>query len=238
MKKGLKIGVFIIVSVLGSLVGRKIKNLCTRPVFLTLSSSPSLALLSPEVQNHLRSFISQQRTSFDASSVCACLLKNSFPVLKNVKLSFKHGRFLVYAQVAKPLLIINDQYVVTDTQRFVERTCWSDAALIDVPRVTVADHTTLSLSSLKALTRLSYGLKDAYHISWIDDSLVKFYDPAYPRATLIGNAATQPEQLCNSRCAQLKSEIMKKKTSRKGPNDWCIDVRFKNQMIVFPGGRA
>ncbi len=238
MKRGLKLGVFVTICLFGSLVGKKVKNLFTHPVFFTLSPHSSLALVSSEAHFHLRSFLSQQQTAFSDSSACAQVLVKQFSFLKKAKIEFQKGKFSAYVQAARPVLMLNEQFVLTDHDHLVVRSMWNPDCLRDIPSLTVTDISALSQSGKVSLKRLGYALRDSYQVEWMSDLLVKFRDPQFPRVTVLGDAGTQPEQLLNSCCAQLKSEIMKKKISRKGPNDWCIDVRFKNQMIVFPGGRT
>jgi hypothetical protein len=218
--------------------GVKVKQQLKRPVTFVLSRHAHLKGLSADHRAHIASFISQQQALFYKASSCSAVLQKAFPVLKKIQLSYNKGRCLVSACAARPVLCINDHAVLTDTQCIVDRGVWDQKVLEALPAIKIAEGVTLSDGDFQVVKTLGYALAGLYQVEWFDESYIALHDVQHPRITVISSTAVKPIVIVSQVTDQLKESLLTRKKKGKYLSEWCIDVRFKNQMIVFPGGRA
>ncbi len=233
---GKKVRILFLVLVAGGVV---LKKQLAHTVFFTLSPYAQLTPLAPEYGQQIASFVAQQQTSFCQVKRCLTTTLHQFPVLKKITLSCMKGRCVVHVQAARPLLVVNEHHVLTDTHQLVDQSVWKQEVLDTLPSVTVSDLLVVaSPVHEQQLKKLAYAFHKKYHIAWLDESDIRFQDASEPRITLIGCSTTEPDLVLTQVSNQLKESLLSRKTKGNGLAQWCIDVRFKNQIIVFLGGRA
>lgn len=219
-------------------IKNKIKITASTPIHFVVAHHSVLSPLSLTTRSHLHAFFDQHYSQFFHSKNCIADILKQFPVLKKVTLEYKQGSFIAHLDAARPVALFNNQTVLTDHDQLTDCSLWNPETLLTIPHIKVTDTTEITLTQKHFLKKLAYEVKDLYHIEWVHDSLIKFHDSRYPRITILGSTNTDSKVVLQQACLDLKEKISKEKTGRKGQNDWCIDVRFKNQMIVFPGGRT
>ncbi len=234
MNKGRVIGIVVTLCLMSQYGVQRIKKFYSHPTFFTLFHPESLSCLSADCCFDLQSFLSQQKTTFSNAFCCKKVVLEQFPALKKIVMRYKQGVFVADVTVARPLALFNDQYVLTDTNRLVDSSFWNGSVLEKIPHLTVASCAELTEENKLFLKNISREVQGLYQVEWIDESFVKFRDARYPRITLLGSCSTNSDLLLHYVCADLKEEIVKKETSKR-KSDWYIDLRFKNQIIVFRG---
>ena len=234
MNKGRVLGIIVTLCVMGQYGVQRIKKFYTRPTFFELCHPQSLSYLSCESCFDLQNFLSQQKTSFGNAFYCEKAVLQKFPVLKKIMMRYKQGKFVANVTVARPLVVFNDYYVLTDTDQLVDSSFWDPSVLAKIPHITVAFDAQLTQENKLFLKKIGYEFKDIYHVEWINESFIKFHDARYPRITVLGSCSSNSNFLLHQVCADLKEEIVKKEISKR-KSDWYIDLRFKNQIIVFRG---
>ena len=209
------------------------------PVFFTLCHDTSLSSFHPDHCSDIASFIGQQQTRFCNAQACAKSLLQQFTSLKKITLSFADGKYIVHAQAARPVLRVNTDSVLTDAGQLAPACLWRQEVVLELPSITVEDTAVLFSEKYKSqLKKWAYAFDKQYAITWFDESYSTFKSLSTPTITVIGCAATEPDNVLTYVTDHLKESLVARKSKGKTVAQWCIDVRFKNQMIVYLGGRS
>lgn len=200
-----------------------------------LSASSSLSNLSPDQYRVIQSFLAEQTTRIADSHLCGQELLHRFSALKTVTMNYKQGKCIVRLKTARPVALFNDQLVLTDRDTLIPCAVWKEELLQELPRITVADMRAVTKQHQLFLKQLARTVQGKYTVEWNDELLIKFHDQKNPRITLLGSSLTDPQVLLHPFCDDLKKKIKEEKMRGTVQRDWCIDMRFKNQMVVYMG---
>ena len=199
--------------------------------------------LSSESITSLQQFFIEQRTTFSTPALCAQAIEKQFSFIKKVTIHavYPYGTYRVTLQPALAQALLNEQYVLSDQGKVVDRYAWRQDTVQPVPSYTIAcnDLQALCQECKDFLKNIDPQIYKHYSIEWVDASLIKFHDKTYPRITILGCASTAQQILLDSDYQKMRDLVVKEKCANvKGRKNWCIDTRFKNQMIVFEGGTS
>lgn len=207
-----------------------------------LSDRSDLSMLSAHCRKRLHTFFVTHRSSNLLPADLFTLLKNEFPMLKKVSLAYKKQKTEVTIQGIRPLFVFNNKTVIGEQKRQVPQVDFSRKLVTTLPHFSVAlqeGSQDFSEETIEYASGLNPALYEYYDIAWEDASRIVFHDKKYPHITLLAAVDTGAEKLLQPACREMVATLLERKPSRNGQkNDWCIDMRFKGQMIVFPGGRV
>jgi|GEM_PF-6745777 len=212
----------------------------SRPQMI-LSEGAGLSLLSSESKKNLASFVRSYRPNEHNLALFCQKLRDVFPVVKAVTLEQKGPhKVAVLVECQRPQFVFNNQIVLTECDTQLSAGWYASEFLAKLPHFAVADASpSVCGECVDYVKHLPTPLTSLYDIEWVDSSLVRFRDKQYPQIMVLGSAETPGERLLHYSCDVLKMALLERKPSRKGQkNDWCIDLRFKGQMVVFPGGKG
>ena len=208
-----------------------------------LSDASSLSLLSSSTSKKLNSFFKKQGRKYEHASLFCAALQQEFPVLKAVTCEQKNSKkVMITVTCARPLFVVNEGTVLTELEKEVPASVYAPELVATLAHFTVAQYepgSGLSQDCILYVKGLPTTLTNLYDVEWVDDSLIKFHDKQYPEIMVLGCAETHGERLLHYSCDVLKMALLERKPSRKGrKDDWVIDMRFKGQVVVFPGGKG
>lgn len=168
-------------------------------------------------------------------------LKKKFPYIKKI-IMHAHNvghRYKVTLYADKPIARINQALVLTDHDVITDVAIWDTSVLANIPNFTVAsnDQGIISLKCKKFVKKMNFlQAYNDYNIEWVDNFLIKFHDKGCPQLTMLARPETAGTVLLSSHYKKFRELVIEEKcTTLKGQKKWCIDTRFKNQMIVFEG---
>ena len=161
----------------------------------------------------------------------------------------------------RPLFVFNNQVAITDQKTQVAQSDFDSFVIAAVPHFYVAStelNQPISSECIRYTSELSLAVHALYDVEWVDSSLIKFHDKQHEQITVLGCADTKAETILQPACRQAIALLLERKPVKRSAarhssgavakvgsdggkgtkNDWCIDRRFKGQMIVFPGGRV
>ena len=243
-----KVKIFgVICLVLTSMSGYAV--LCVRHFYASashkfvLSSHSQISSLSADCKKRLQTFFAKQRALEQSPATFSAELKKQIPALKKITFSYKsQKKTLVMVQCARPLFVFNNQVAITDQKTQVAQNDFEQSVLAELPHFSVVQaekSQPFPQECIQYARELDPGVHAFYDVEWVDSSLIKFHDKQHAQITVLGCAQTKAETILQSACREVTVALLERKPSRKGTkNDWCIDRRFKGQMIVFPGGRV
>jgi hypothetical protein len=212
------------------------------PTFV-LSPFSQISMLSADCAKRLKVFFSAYKKTQVSSADFSAALKKEFPVLKKITFAYKHAKkTVVTVQGAQPVLVFNNQVAFTDQTTHVRQSDFDPSLLATLPHFSVAPSQN-GYSFSPECIRYAYELDPAVHalydVEWIDSSLIKFHHKKHAQIMVLGSVDTTAETILEPACGEIIAVLLERKPSRKKEKyDWCIDRRFKGQMIVFPGGRV
>lgn len=221
-------------------IKKNTKNVKHMSTFL-FDTHSKVASLSCESLAQIKDFCTNVRVPEGQLARCAHSLQEKFPYIKKVVIQAHHSphvyKIKLYADA--PIARINQDVILTDHDVITKDHVWNQSVLEQIPHFMVAsdDQSTISLACKKFLKKMNF-LKahNDYTIEWINSFLIKFYDKRYPQLTMLARPETAGTVLLSSHYKRFRELVIEEKcTTLKGQKKWCIDTRFKNQMIVFEG---
>ena len=221
--------------------------LCTRHFYappsqqFALSNHSQISSLSADCKKRLRAFFTDHKSSQYSQEHFSAELKKQFLGLKKITFSYKsQKKMIVTVYCARPLFVFNNQVAVTGGGVQVAQNDFDQLALAELPHFSVAqaeNNQPFSQECIEYARALDPVVHAFYDVEWVDSSLIKFHDKQHVHITVLGSTQTTVETILQPACREVTMALLERKTGRKGTkNDWCIDRRFKGQMIVFPGG--
>lgn len=212
-----------------------------------LSDRSQISALSTDGKKRLRAFFKQQGASQQSVTVFSEALKKEFPALKKITCAYKSKKkTVVTVQCAQPLFVFNNQVVITDHKVQVAQVDFKQSLLTALPHFSVAESEqshSFSPECVRYARELDPAVHAFYDVEWVESSLIKFHHKQHPQITVLGCADTKADTILQPACGEVIGALLERKPVKRSAgkgtkNDWCIDRRFKGQMIVFPGGRV
>jgi hypothetical protein len=222
-------------------VGFKIKKLYTRPMPKKFSLRVD-SRFSKKMSERLTTFAKEHEKVSLSSHFFSLLAKETFPAIESITLK-NHiaGQVLAKVKAAKPLALVNKDFVLASNNRLVERDTFPEHDVKELPAFyvsqTLKHKEQLELSGrCKAFIRqFDRSLLKKYDVQWVNGTLVLLRDHKHPNMTMLIDDKTNVTPSLRLAYEGVKEKNLKKQTKSKG-RDWFVDMRFRNQVIVFPKG--
>lgn len=214
--------------------------------------------LSSEVSEHIALAIEQHARAGNQYADIVADITQTFSCIDGIALHHcAPGTLHCTVTSVRPLIQVNDAYVVSDHGLLITPDCFSPMAMRSLRTMRVDDlneHARMSDTFVATAKTLISGLLDQFDARWIDDKKMIMQEKAAPHFSIICNAQTVPDKEMLACCQQLKHDIASSKirptlirasgSASSGGREisktqqWSADIRFEHQIIASQGGVA
>lgn len=198
---------------------------------------------SKKMLTHLNLFAKEQEKLSPSPQLLNVITQETFPSIDTFAVrSYLTGLTQIILTSAKPIALINKKYVLLSNNNLVAYDIFSENNLSHLPSFAVEqslkDKETYNISDRckKFVRTFDQSLLKNYEVQWIHETEIILHDKKYPQISMVIDdtiAVTPALQLAYQ---EVRTQKLEKETKSKG-RDWFIDVRFRKQIIVFPGGQ-
>ena len=221
-----------------------------------LSDRSQISSLSADCKKRLQAFFVARKASKHTQEQFSAALKKEFPAVKKITFAYKsEKKTITTVQCAQPLFVFNNQVAITDQKSQVAQADFNPSLVAALPHFSVVQSENahyFSPECIRYASELDPKVHAFYDVEWVDSSLIKFHDKQHAQITVLGCADTQAETILQPACREVTGALLERKPIKRSAvlhksgalakvnsyEGWCIDRRFKGQMIVFPGGRV
>lgn len=179
------------------------------------------------------SFAQEQEKVTVPPALLTTLVQETFPAVKAVQVSTGPGSSLrVQVTPHDPVAVLNDKKILTKAGTLFNVTDLQDSLVAHLPTIAITqkDKPLLQVSDScrRFINRCLGNLAKDYTVMWYDPTRVELKDKKDAQFTVLATHDTNfSEELLQ------QYERLKEKVKANGKARWYVDVRFKNQMIVF-----
>ena len=191
-----------------------------------------------EIEQYFNLHLNQIHNPHDVYAVLA----DVFPIIKKISvISNTQGHWTITIIPVTPLVGINEAFVLTCNRSVVMRKQFGASVCNQVPSINVADFDqSVPLSDECIDFALAYHKKPADWclVEWHNPEVIYLHDKEFEKAHVL----TDKETAINFSLyayQQIKQDLLAKELPKKRfekKSEWMVDVRFKNQIIVFQKG--
>ncbi len=233
---------FLALAVVCGGVTLKIKTIIHAPKRFALRTDNHCGF-SKKMLARLNLFAKEQEKLSLSPQLFSTITKETFPAISAVTLrSSLTGQTQVTLTSAKPVALINKECVLANNNQLVEYDVFPEESIKHLPLFHVAqsqkDRETFNLSDRckKFVRTFDRSLLEKYEVQWVHETEIMLQDKQYPRVSMLIDDATTLTPALQLAYQEVRNKMLEKETKSKG-RDWLIDVRFRNQIIVFPRGQ-
>lgn len=190
-------------------------------------------LLASHIKSELVEFVESSCINRAFYAISLKNIQQKFPIVARVDGSFEHdGLFHCLLKTARPLLRINDAYVLMDDESVHPIDNFSENSIAHLPALLIGhEHTTEFSSECKGcLKRLPMRLFKQFSLTWVDHTRIYLNDTLTPNIVAVVDSQSIFDDRLVDKYEKIKKEIMQQRFFAKKP--WTVDLRFKNQGIV------
>jgi|GEM_PF-6870237 len=181
-----------------------------------------------------RSLKELEKTSCTPLLLSTCI-KDAFPVIEAVSVNYLSKKNkAVTVSMSTPSFIINQKYVLTSTGKLVDVDNFTPQQRLSLPTFTVAEEKPRALfldGYRKFIGRCSSDLCERFSVTWYDPTIIALHDKNDFRFILIADEQTEFLPSLLEQCTHIQ-KIISSRAKSTGIK-WCLDVRFKDQIILF-----
>ncbi len=142
-----------------------------------------------------------------------------------------------HVQSAKPIFILNDQWVISDTQLSFKKEN-VDQEIIDILPKIYSKKDDEYEQMVTFIQQVPKDLSKSCTINWVDKNLIIFKPQAYQNLSCLVSYSLLPTVQLFQDCYQLHDQNLKKGLIKKNNKTMVeYDIRFKNQIIIKSGGK-
>lgn len=159
-----------------------------------------------------------------------------FPYLQSYSLEKNaSSHWVCITHCALPIMSVNNMYVLTDAGMLALKADFSQAMVESLYNIIVSqEKVTPALCS--SIAHFPSHLLQQYQIVWMSDQEAFLYDREQPCFAIRFNAASLPHDAIMHTCSVIKHDLEQRElfthTSKKKPQLWIADIRFKDQIVV------
>lgn len=192
-------------------------------------------LFSKKIHDRLISFAREQEKITTSPALLSQIVKEQFPAVKKVKIkSSIDGNIRLVVAAQRPLVLINNDYILTRAGTLIRAHDIENEQVKRLPQLTIAqkDKGALYVSDecQRFIHHIENNLYNSYSVTWFDPSRIELQDKQTQHFTLLASNETVFSNTLFAQYEKLKEEVGCKPGTRKR---WYVDVRFKNQIILF-----
>lgn len=190
--------------------------------------------LSESITNEIQQFVNEQLPKHRSLCSLGSSLKNQFQIIDEISVRHKVPQ-LAYINITarKPVIVINDQWLLIDNGRVIPSTYYSSNPRIFLKMQSDIDLPNQAEYLLAMAKNFDPVIWAHYDVHWQDHTAIYLHDRQEAHFCIIAHAQMQFNQDLLKRIKALKSLMCKKVT--KEQTRWIADVRFRNQIILSPG---
>jgi hypothetical protein len=160
-------------------------------------------------------------------------LKQQFPVLKKVVISYQPSVTKVVVSAHEPVCSINNSVILTDTHELFSKNMFTSEVIADIPQLAVEQESMTNISSFVFLLQgLPQGVHEAYKLELINEHCVHFIDKEQPNFIIMSSVAQEKSLQLLAHCESVKQTINARKGFDKGVK-WIADTRFAHYIIAY-----
>jgi hypothetical protein len=194
-------------------------------------------LLALPIRESLNSFIQNHCLNRPFQSLALASIQKQFPYINQIDARYSYpGVISCLCKAVRPHLIINDKYLFMRDTSVRSRENYAPQICEKLPTITFAQKEidTLSEECCTCLTKLPLSLFEQFSIYWIDETSLYLQDVLFPSLILRADVHSVLDVRLVAKYDKVKNEIIGQKNYAK--QQWVLDVRFKNQVIVAKKG--
>lgn len=191
-------------------------------------------LLSPEYVLSISRYISDEAHKNIAHQTFVAQLKNVFPVIKKVEISFRPSGPLVMIEPHEPICSVNDLFVFTSNKSLLSKAIFSQEVIEKIPAVSVASNIidTSAQILIDLFDALPFNFNNFYNLDCIKEHCIRLVDRNNPQFMILSTGEQKNYQRLFAQC-----EFIKQSLSDRGAFDksieWIADARFAHYIIAY-----
>lgn len=200
---------------------------------VTLGLSP---FFSKTFQEEMNLFVQEHQTSGTKDHRFVADFKKAFSVVDRVTVCKQYNhKTKVQVTPHQPLARVNESHIITRNGRLVQADLFAKSIQESLPKITIVEknqkEVQVSSSCLRFVNRFIQKLYSDFSVTWFDKTKIELKDKKNTQFSLLAFNETQFDQSIFETYNKLKQEVMGRNSSKK--KRWCVDVRFKNQVLLF-----
>ena len=170
-------------------------------------------VLSDEYYGAINGALSDLLKNSCAAHVIIDQLKNQFPALKKIVISYRPSATRVKISAYEPICSVNNSVILTEHNELFPKNVFAVDAVVDVPNIAVTyddmAHMPHYVSCL--LQGLSSDIHQMYNLELMNEHCVHFVDKQQPQFTIVSSLAQEKSPQLLSQCATIKKTIDERK---------------------------
>jgi hypothetical protein len=191
---------------------------------------------SKKIHDRLISFAREQEKVSTSPALLSEIIKESFPAVKKVKIhSCPDGKITVTVIPYSPLAVVNQEHLLTRLGTLINADDIKSEQVKHLPALVILQKDKAPLQVCtdcrRFISRLERMVYKDYAITWFDKNRVELKDKQEKRFTLLASNQTVFSDALFAQYKKLKQEVGRSKTGVH--KHWYVDVRFKNQIVLF-----
>lgn len=194
------------------------------------------------MSERLTAFAQEHEKVSLSSPFFSVLAKETFPAIESIILkSHIAGEVEAKVKAAKPLAIVNKDFILASNNQLVGRDTFCEQDVNELPAFYVSqtskdkEQLELSEKSKVFIRKFDRSLLQNYEVQWVNGTLVLMQDHKHPNITMLVDEHTRITPDLHLAYEQVKKKKLCQQ-AKAGGRSWFVDMRFKNQVIVFPRG--
>jgi hypothetical protein len=192
------------------------------------------SLLSDDYFSSINSALADLCNEHCAAHVIIDRLKQQFPVLDKITISYRPAATRITLSVHEPVCCVNNSVMFTDNKELFSKNMFAEDACVDIPHIHVAQDSMNSAPQLISsfLQKLPRNTSNHYNLELMNPYCVHFTDKQQPQFTIVSSVAQEKLEQSLAQCAAIKQTIDEKKGFEKGIK-WIADTRFAHYIVAY-----
>lgn len=190
--------------------------------------------LSAQMHNVIKDTVKE--SYFGSLALLAQSIKKACPAAGLISIERCGDNALhIICKADMPWICLADHMLLLKTGTIVEKRCFTDVALQDLPLLSFKDGvfpSQLSVEFKQWLLGLDTAIFAQYGITWADDYEIYLTDKSDKHKTIICSVDTKIDEKIREKCQRIINE---KNIDAQGTARWCLytaDIRFDKQIII------
>ena len=199
-------------------------------------------LFSDGIKSKIRNYVCSQKLDVLGDHNLCHGLRSEFPAISSVSVSREvMGDPALNIEAHNPVLRINNNFILADNGQFLSRSLFSENQLLRLNKLTIGgdlcDCQNAPSGLKKVASYLSNELFNGFEFNGLSENNIRCSGLDNRISYVVCNANTIPDSNVIGQCRDVVDEIINRNQAGKHRGrGWCLDVRFKNKIIVFAEG--
>src|SRR4030095_9874432 len=191
-------------------------------------------LLSPEYVLSISRYISDEAHKNIPHQTFAAQLKQVFPVIKKVEISFRPSGPVITIEPHEPICSVNDLFVFTSNKSLLSKAIFSLDVIEGIPAVSVASNTLDNSAQLliDIFDALPFNFNNFYNLDCIKEHCIRLVDKSNPQFVILSTREQKNYQRLFEHCEFIKHSLNDRGAFDRGI-EWIADARFAHYIIAY-----